>query len=63
MSMIKLPRSRFLKVECECGNKMIVFSHVAMEVKCPKCGKIVAEPTGGKAKINAKIIEIHGAYS
>ncbi len=63
MSMIKLPRSRFYVVECECGNKIIVFSHSTNEIKCEKCGKIIVKPTGGKAEIYAKIIETYGAYS
>jgi len=61
--MLKLPKSKFYTVECECGNKITVFSHSTTEVKCPKCGKTIVVPTGGKAKINAKIIETHGAYS
>ncbi len=61
--MLKLPRSKFYAVECECGNKIIVFSHSTNVVKCEKCGKTIVEPTGGKAKIHAKIIEIYGAYS
>jgi len=61
--MLKLPKSKFYTVECECGNKIIVFSHSTNVVKCEKCGKTIVEPTGGKAKIYAKIIEMHGAYS
>ncbi len=47
--------SRFLKVVCDdCGSEQIVFSHAASEVYCLVCGKKLAEPTGGKAKILAK---------
>jgi small subunit ribosomal protein S27e len=61
--MLKLPKSKFYTVECECGNKITVFSHSANIVKCKKCGKTIVEPTGGKVKIYSKIIETHGAYS
>ncbi len=51
--------SHFYKVRCpKCGNEQIIFSHASMKVKCLVCGEILAEPTGGKAKIYGEIVEI-----
>ena len=48
-------------IECSlCGNAQIVFSHVSRNVKCSVCGKELASPTGGKAKIKGKIIRAFG---
>lgn len=49
----------FLKVICpDCENKQIIFSHPSTVVKCLVCGRTLAEPTGGKGKIKAKIVEV-----
>jgi ribosomal protein S27E len=37
-----------------------VFSHSSTLVRCQTCGEVLAEPTGGKAKINAAIISVLG---
>lgn len=52
------PRSRYLVVRCECNKEQIVYSHSTSEVKCDVCGKVLAEPTGGKAKIIGDVIEV-----
>jgi small subunit ribosomal protein S27e len=50
--IIQQPRSRFIKVKClDCENEQIIFSHSTTEVKCLKCEKILAKPSGGKAKL------------
>ena len=52
------PKSYFLLVQCpDCSNKQIIFSHTSTVVKCLVCGKVLAEPTGGKAEIYAKILK------
>ena len=57
--MIKEPTSRFIKVRCpKCKNEQIIFGKPSTEVKCLVCGKVLAEPTGGKAKIRARILEV-----
>jgi small subunit ribosomal protein S27e len=49
----------FVKVRCHnCGNEQIIFTRVATEVKCTKCGEVIAIPTGGKAAIKAEILEL-----
>ncbi len=51
--------ANFLRVVCpDCENKQIIFSHPSTVVKCLVCGRTLAEPTGGKGKIKAKIVEV-----
>ncbi|MFH1978087.1 MAG: 30S ribosomal protein S27e [Candidatus Aenigmatarchaeota archaeon] len=47
---------KFLKVKCECKNEQVIFEKPSSEVKCLVCGKTLAEPTGGKAKILATVL-------
>ncbi len=57
--MLKEPKSRFLKVRCsKCKNEQIIFEKASTKVKCLVCEEVLAESTGGKAKINANILEI-----
>ena len=57
--LIPRPRSAFLQVKCpECGNEQLVFSSVATKVTCSVCNYVLAEPTGGKAKINGEITNV-----
>jgi small subunit ribosomal protein S27e len=49
---------KFVKVKCEeCKNEQVIFSKPAGEVKCLVCGTVLAENTGGKGKISAKVIK------
>ncbi|MCX8205961.1 MAG: 30S ribosomal protein S27e [Candidatus Micrarchaeota archaeon] len=41
----------YLLVKCECGSLNTVFKFTKLPVSCPGCGKKVAEPRGGAAKI------------
>ena len=51
------PRSKFLRVKCpDCGNEQITFDSVATVVKCNVCDGVLAEPSGGKAKIRGEVI-------
>lgn len=59
MRPIKEPSSKFIKVRCsKCKNEQIIFGKVSSQVNCLVCGKKVAEPTGGKAKVKARILEV-----
>jgi small subunit ribosomal protein S27e len=59
MELIPMPRSRFLKVQCEkCKNEQIIFNKPVTVVKCLVCESILAEPTGGVGNIKAKILKI-----
>ena len=53
------PTSRFIKIRCpKCKNEQIIFGRSASEVKCLVCGKTLAEPTGGKTRIKARVLEV-----
>ena len=53
------PKSRFLKVKClDCENEQIIFGNATTEVKCLKCDKLLAKPSGGKAKLEPTAREI-----
>jgi small subunit ribosomal protein S27e len=57
--LIPQPRSKFIRVRCpDCGNEQVIFSHVAMVVRCLVCGRVLAQPTGGKARLAAHIVKI-----
>ncbi|MBS3815469.1 MAG: 30S ribosomal protein S27e [Hadesarchaea archaeon] len=51
----------FLRVKCsDCENEQVVYSHSSVEIECQVCGKTIAKPTGGKAEIEAKILDVEG---
>lgn len=53
------PTSKFIKVRCpKCKNEQIVFGKAASVIKCLVCGRVLAEPTGGKIKVKARILEV-----
>lgn len=55
----KGPSSRFVKVRCiKCKNEQIIFGKSASKVKCLVCGEVLAESTGGKAKIKGQVLEV-----
>jgi small subunit ribosomal protein S27e len=57
--MNREPTTKFLKVTCsKCKNEQIIFNKAASEVKCLVCGSILAETTGGKSRIKAKVIQV-----
>lgn len=57
--MLKESASKFIKVRCaKCKNEQIIFGKPSTKVDCLICGKILAEPSGGKARIKGRILEI-----
>ena len=59
--IVQQPKSRFIKVKClDCEHEQIIFGHASVEITCLKCGKVLAKPSGGKAKLEpiAREIEI-----
>jgi small subunit ribosomal protein S27e len=59
MELIKEPTSKFVKVRCpKCKNEQIVFGKASTIVKCLVCDKVLSEPTGGKSKVKARILEV-----
>ena len=59
MAKIREPTSKFVKVRCpKCKNEQIMFGKASSKVVCLVCGKVLAESTGGKIKIKARILEV-----
>ncbi|MCD6458178.1 MAG: 30S ribosomal protein S27e [Thermofilum sp. ex4484_82] len=59
--LIPQPKSRFILVKCpDCENEQIIFDHATIKVECNVCGKVLAQPSGGKAIIYAKILKVLG---
>ena len=57
--MAKNSSSKFVKIRCpKCKNEQILFGKSASKVSCLLCQKMLAEPTGGKARVKARILEV-----
>jgi len=53
------PTSKFIKVRCpKCRNEQIMFGKASTIIKCLVCGRVLAETSGGKTKIKARILEV-----
>ncbi len=49
--------SKFIKVKCKkCKNEQVIFERPASTVKCLVCGEVLAESTGGRAKVKTDVI-------
>ena len=52
-------KSKFVKVKCsKCKENQIIFGKASTKVKCLKCNGTLSEPSGGKAKIRARVEEV-----
>lgn len=50
-------RSKFFRVKCpDCENEQVVFEKASTTVECVVCGKVLAEPSGGKAQLRAEVL-------
>ena len=59
MNDVKEPASKFIKIRCpKCKNEQITFGKSSNDVKCLVCSKILVNPSGGKSKIRARILEV-----
>jgi len=57
--MIQESNSRFVKIRCtKCKNEQVTFGKSSTKVKCLVCAQELVEPTGGKSKIKARILEV-----
>lgn len=57
--MIKESTSKFVKIRCpKCKNEQIMFGKSSTTVSCLVCSKVLSDPTGGKARIKARILEV-----
>jgi len=55
----RMKESKFIKIRCpKCNNEQNTFGKASTEVKCLVCGTPMATPTGGKSKINARVLEV-----
>lgn len=61
MIEIKEPSSKFIKIRCpKCKNEQIMFGKASSNIKCLVCGKELANPTGGKSRVKARVLEVLG---
>jgi len=59
--LIPEPKSRFVIVSCpDCGNEQISFDMASTVVKCNICGRVLIEPTGGRANVKGKVVRVLG---
>ena len=59
MVKIREPTSKFVKIRCpKCKNEQIMCGKASSKITCLVCGKILAEPTGGKSRVKARILEV-----
>jgi small subunit ribosomal protein S27e len=61
VQMKKVPEttSKFIKIRCpKCKNEQIMFGKASTTVKCLVCSKVLAEPTGGKSRVKARVLEV-----
>jgi small subunit ribosomal protein S27e len=57
--MNRTPTSKFLRVVCsKCKNEQIIFNKPATNVKCLVCGAELAQVTGGRARLKAKVLSV-----
>jgi len=56
---LKETTSKFIKIRCpKCKNEQIMFGKASTTVNCLVCSKVLAEPTGGKSRVKARILEV-----
>ena len=59
VSMKKDPASKFIRVRCaKCKNEQVIFGKAASKISCLVCQEPLAEPSGGKTKVNTQILEV-----
>lgn len=52
-------KNRFIKVRCQgCKNEQIIFEAAKTHVKCLICSADLAKPKGGKAELQARLVEV-----
>lgn len=56
---MKETESKFVKIRCpKCKNEQIMFGKASSVVNCLVCSKVLAEPTGGKSRVKARVLEV-----
>jgi ribosomal protein S27E len=50
---------KFIRIKCsKCKNSQVIFGRASTKVRCTECNGIVALPSGGNAKIRARVEEV-----
>ena len=56
---LKETSSKFIKIRCpKCKNEQVMFGKSSTVVSCLVCEKVLAEPTGGKSRVKARVLEV-----
>ncbi len=56
---LKETTSKFIKIRCsKCKNEQIMFGRASTIVNCLVCSKVLAEPSGGKSRVKARVLEV-----
>lgn len=51
--------AKFIKLRCpKCKNEQIIFGKCSTIVNCLVCSTQLAEPTSGKSKLKARVLEV-----
>jgi small subunit ribosomal protein S27e len=59
--LIPKPESTFVRVKClKCGNEQAIFDRPSLVLHCSVCNEVLAEPTGGKARLKAEVVQMLG---
>ncbi|MGA3404294.1 MAG: 30S ribosomal protein S27e [Candidatus Bathyarchaeia archaeon] len=59
--LIPQPQSNFVRVKCpKCGNEQVVFDRPSVAPHCSVCDEVLAETTGGKARLKAEVLQALG---
>lgn len=59
INRMKESNAKFVKIRCpKCKNEQIVFGKASTKVGCLVCGKELADPTGGKTRVKARVLEV-----
>jgi small subunit ribosomal protein S27e len=52
-------KAKFVRIKCsKCKNTQTIYGRASTKVRCLECNGIVALPSGGNAKIRAKVEEV-----
>lgn len=58
-NFVVMTKSKYMRVICrKCKSDQMLYNKVASVVKCNNCGTILAEPSGGEARIHGRVVEV-----
>lgn len=56
--LIPKPESNFIRVKCpKCSNEQVIFDRPSLAPHCSICDEVLAEPSGGKARLKAEVLQ------